>query len=123
MYSAHALTVEQTGAHPEEAARLIAAHPDEPNVVQFGRVLGMAVSRAFGDARLKWTLAEQRELKRRQLRTRMLLQVHDELLFEAPDDEVEAVKALSRECMSAVMTLRIPLKVEVGAGNTWADAH
>ena len=67
MYSAHALTVEQTGAHPEEAARLIAAHPDEPNVVQFGRVLGMAVSRAFGDARLKWTLAEQRELKRRQI--------------------------------------------------------
>ncbi|MGA9524276.1 MAG: DNA polymerase I [Myxococcaceae bacterium] len=56
-------------------------------------------------------------------RARMLLQVHDELLFEAPEAEVEQIVALSRELMSGVASLRVPLKVEVGAGPTWADAH
>jgi DNA polymerase-1 len=57
------------------------------------------------------------------LKARMLLQVHDELLFEAPVDEVERVKELARECMSSVAQLRVPLKVEVGEGRSWADAH
>jgi DNA polymerase I len=64
-----------------------------------------------------------RALREQGLRTRMLLQVHDELLFEAPDAEVEAVKALAREHMSSVAKLRVPLKVDVGAGRSWADAH
>ena len=52
---------------------------------------------------------------------RMLLQVHDELLFEAPDAEVEQVKALARECMSSVASCKVPLKVDVGAGKKWAE--
>ena len=67
MYSAHALTIEQSGANPDEVARITAAHPNEPNLVQYGRVLGMGVSRAFGDARLKWPRALQLDVKRRVL--------------------------------------------------------
>ncbi len=62
-------------------------------------------------------------LRAQGLKTRMLLQVHDELLFEAPDAEVETVKALAREHMSSVAQLKVPLKVDVGAGRSWADAH
>jgi DNA polymerase-1 len=57
------------------------------------------------------------------LRAQMLLQVHDELLFEAPESEIEALKDLVQTLMSSVATLKVPLKVEVGSGLTWADAH
>ncbi len=54
---------------------------------------------------------------------RMLLQVHDELLFEAPESQIEHVKQLVRECMENVISLRVPLKVDVGTGLNWAEAH
>ncbi len=57
------------------------------------------------------------------LRTRMLLQVHDELLFEAPVEEVERAVDLARTSMMGVAQLRVPLDVEVGVGLSWADAH
>ncbi|WP_257459068.1 DNA polymerase I [Archangium lipolyticum] len=85
--------------------------------------INMPIQGTAADLIKEAMLAVDKELEKQRLRTRMLLQVHDELLFEAPDAEVEAVKELSRRCMSAVMTLKVPLKVEVGAGKTWADAH
>jgi DNA polymerase-1 len=57
------------------------------------------------------------------LRARLLLQVHDELLFEAPDDEADATAKLAREVMQAAATLSIPLVVETGQGRNWAEAH
>ena len=57
------------------------------------------------------------------LKSRLLLQVHDELLFEAPENEVEALKRLARQVMESAATLSVPLVVETGAGKTWADAH
>jgi DNA polymerase-1 len=56
------------------------------------------------------------------LRSRMLLQVHDELLFEAPEDEVPRLEALAREVMEAVMSLDVPLKVDIKMGADWAQA-
>jgi DNA polymerase-1 len=53
----------------------------------------------------------------------MLLQVHDELLFEAPEDEAQATADLAREVMSSVAQLKVPLEVDVGIGHSWADAH
>jgi DNA polymerase-1 len=61
-----------------------------------------------------------RELERRGLATRMLLQVHDELLFEAPQGEVEALDRLAAEVMESALPLSVPLKVDVKAGADWA---
>jgi len=52
----------------------------------------------------------------------MLLQVHDELLFEAPPEEVPAVEALVREIMEMALPLQIPLVVDVKSGADWAEA-
>jgi DNA polymerase-1 len=57
------------------------------------------------------------------LKSRLLLQVHDELLFEAPQQEVSALTTLARKVMESAATLSVPLVVETGAGPTWADAH
>ena len=55
------------------------------------------------------------------LRTRLLLQVHDELMFEAPMDEVDAVTDLALEEMSNAMDMSVPLKVDVKTGHNWGD--
>jgi DNA polymerase-1 len=52
---------------------------------------------------------------------KMLLQVHDELLFECPPSEVERVAAIAREGMGAAYEMRVPLKVDVKAGKNWAE--
>jgi len=57
------------------------------------------------------------------LDAKMLLQVHDELVFECHKDQVEAVKQLVRDTMEHAMNLSVPLKVEVGAGLNWLEAH
>jgi DNA polymerase-1 len=61
------------------------------------------------------------------LRTRMLLQVHDELVFEAPENEAERGAAVIKDVMEAacapVLRLSVPLVVETGAAHNWDDAH
>ena len=57
------------------------------------------------------------------LNARLLLQVHDELIVEAPADEVERVQALLKEKMEQVVHYSVPLTVEVGTGKTWLEAH
>lgn len=61
-------------------------------------------------------------LYEQELETRMVLQVHDELIFTAPEAEVERVVALVREKMESVVSLKVPLKVDVGVGKTWGEA-
>lgn len=64
-----------------------------------------------------------RELNDRRLRARLLLQVHDELVLDVPDDEIPAVTALVRDCMQGAAELAVPLEVTVGTGPSWLDAH
>ncbi len=61
------------------------------------------------------------ELLRRKLRSRMTLQVHDELVFEVPESEVETLRTLVREQMENVHQLKVPLTVELGVGPNWRD--
>ncbi len=56
------------------------------------------------------------------MKTRMLLQVHDELIFEVPDEEMETVKKLIPSVMDSAIKLHVPLKVESHWGKTWYDA-
>jgi DNA polymerase-1 len=60
-------------------------------------------------------------MQARGLRARMLLQVHDELLFEAPPDEVEALKGLACDIMERALPLSVPIVVDVKAGTDWAQ--
>ena len=57
------------------------------------------------------------------LKSRLLLQVHDELLFEAPEAEAAPLAALVKQIMEAAATLSVPLVVETGTGHNWAEAH
>jgi DNA polymerase-1 len=57
------------------------------------------------------------------LQTRMLLQVHDELVFEVPEAEMEVVKPLIREEMERVMPLEVPMRVDMESGKNWSEAH
>ena len=60
-------------------------------------------------------------LRERNLKSRMTLQVHDELVFEVPEKEVETMRTLVRDQMEQVHPLTVPLQVEVGAGKNWRD--
>jgi DNA polymerase-1 len=62
-------------------------------------------------------------LKRQQLKTVMLLSVHDEIVFEVPPDELELVRRLIPEAMERVWELKVPLKVNVAWGRNWIEAH
>lgn len=54
---------------------------------------------------------------------KMLLSVHDEIVFEAPQNELESLSALIKEKMEGVWTLKVPLKVNIGIGGNWSEAH
>jgi DNA polymerase-1 len=63
------------------------------------------------------------KLKTKKMETTMLLQVHDELVFEAPKGEVEEAKKMIVHEMENAMKLKVPLKVDVGVGKSWLEAH
>ncbi|NMR35171.1 DNA polymerase I [Chryseobacterium aquaticum] len=65
----------------------------------------------------------QKELEKEKLQTKMLLQVHDELIFESPIDEVEVAKNIIKTEMENAIETQVPLLVEVGVGNNWLEAH
>jgi DNA polymerase-1 len=68
-------------------------------------------------------IAVQDWLEREGLATKMIMQVHDELVFEVPEDEVEWVRAEIPRIMAAVAELRVPLLAEIGVGANWEEAH
>ncbi|MBR2923071.1 MAG: DNA polymerase I [Alphaproteobacteria bacterium] len=63
------------------------------------------------------------ELKDRGLKTKMLLQVHDELVFEAPENEVDEALLIIKEHMEKIVDSSVEFKAEAGIGNTWTEAH
>ena len=65
----------------------------------------------------------EKALIEKKMESRMLLSVHDEILFEVPEKELEALMGLAQEVMENVFDLKVPLKVNIDAGNNWAEAH
>ena len=65
----------------------------------------------------------QRRIEEEGLRGRMVLQIHDELLFDVPETEAEALKAIVVEEMENVISLKVPLTVECNYGKDWLQAH
>jgi DNA polymerase-1 len=62
-------------------------------------------------------------LEKSDLKTRMLLQVHDELVFEVPEAEVDLLEPLVREKMEGAASLDVPLTVDISTGRSWSEAH
>ena len=65
----------------------------------------------------------QKWLDDSKLKSKMLLQVHDELVLESPDSEVAILRENLPPLMSDVAELRAPLEVNIGVGNNWEEAH
>ena len=63
-----------------------------------------------------------RRLTKKNLRSRILLQVHDELVAEVIEEEKQEIKELLKEAMESVVTLRVPLVADVHEGKNWAEA-
>jgi DNA polymerase-1 len=64
-----------------------------------------------------------REIEKRKLKSRMLLQVHDELVFDVDKKELEEVKAFVEDKMKNALPLKVPVEVSVGTGSNWLEAH
>ena len=63
----------------------------------------------------------EKELEAKKLKTKMIMQVHDELVFEVPKDELETVKELVLKCMELNQPLRVPLEVDINYGSSWRE--
>ena len=62
-------------------------------------------------------------LHKEQLSSKLIMQVHDELVLEVPDNEIVLIRNMLPECMGNVMQLDVPLLIEVGVGDNWERAH
>ena len=103
-----------------------------PDLRSRNRTLRMAAERMATNSVIQGTAADlikkamvdlDRALAAERLASQMLLQVHDELVFEVAESEVEVMRALVRERMEGVLPLRAPLVVDVGVGKNWREAH
>ena len=63
------------------------------------------------------------ELEKLKLKSKLILQVHDELIFDCPKGEIEIIKDMVQEKMQNAYQLNVPLKVDVGDGYNWLEAH
>ncbi len=103
-----------------------------PEILSPTVVIRQASERMAINAPLQGTAADiiklamiriQNRLEERHLSTKMIMQVHDELVFEVPKGEMENTLPMIREEMESVMNLSIPLKVFIHSGKNWAEAH
>jgi len=103
-----------------------------PDLASRNRVLRQAAERMAVNTVIQGTAADLikkamvevgEAIEERGLAARMILQVHDELVFEVPDAEAEELASLVRERMESVYALEVPLLVDLGVGSNWREAH
>ena len=99
------------------------ASPKAP-IREFGKRVAMntPIQGTAADIMKLAMVRADRALRESGLKSRMILQVHDELLLECPPEEVEAASELLREAMEGAVTLQVPLVAEVHTGKNWAEA-
>ena len=83
--------------------------------------INMPIQGTAADIMKKAMINVQARMQREQMRSKMILQVHDELVFEVPDDEMDAMSALALDEMPAALDLDVTLKVDVKSGYSWGD--
>lgn len=114
------------------ATTLMERRRSVPDIRSENRNLRMAAERIARNTPIQGTAADIIKramidvfegMRRAKMESRMLLTVHDELVFEAPPDELEALSTLARRAMEGAAELDVPLVVEVGHGPNWGAAH
>ena len=65
----------------------------------------------------------EQSLQEQSFRSRMLLQIHDELIFETPPEEIQALSALTRQRMIQALPLEVPVTVDLAYGPNWLDVE
>jgi DNA polymerase I len=100
-------------------------HSANPNIRGFAErtAVNMPIQGTAADLIKIAMIAIDRELSARSSRTRMLMQVHDELVFEVPEDELDEIPELVRTVMEQAMELKVPLGVDTGVSGNWLDSH
>jgi DNA polymerase-1 len=98
-------------------------HKDK-SIQQLGRriALNAPIQGSAADLMKKAMIDIWREIKKKRLRSRMILQVHDELVFEVPDEEKDELEDIVKRKMEDVFPLKVPLKVHLSWGVNWAEA-
>ncbi len=101
-----------------------------PEINSYNRMVREAAERMAINAPVQGSSADiikiaminlHREMERRNLKSKMLLQIHDELLFEVPEEEVEEIKSLVTELMPRAVELCVPLKIDIKLGRNWGE--
>jgi len=102
------------------------------NINSSNRVVRQFEERVAINMRVQGTAADMiklaminiyKELEKRKAKTKMVLQVHDELVFDAHKDEVDELRPLIKELMENALPLNVPVLVDTGIGDNWLDAH
>jgi DNA polymerase-1 len=103
-----------------------------PDLASSDRALAQAAERTAANTPIQGSAADlikmamvaiQRRIEAEGLRAAMVLQVHDELVFEVAEADSERTRAIVRDEMEGVYQLKVPLRVDLGIGRTWAEAH
>lgn len=117
-------------ARAEKSVRtLLGRQRQLPDISSANGMLRSQAERIAGNTPIQGTAADLLKLAMIKLHepvvpgARMILTVHDELVFEVPEKDVETAKDKIRDGMETVMALSVPLVVDVGVGKNWADAH
>jgi DNA polymerase-1 len=124
-------TVEK--AHKEgKVTTLLNRHRYLPDIRSKNRTVREAAERTAINTPIQGTAADlikvamirlHDAIRNQGLQTKMILQVHDELVFEVPLGEVTKIEPLVRKIMEGVYSLRVPIKVDINIGGNWAEAH
>jgi DNA polymerase-1 len=105
---------------------------DIPEITSDNRMIREAAERVAINTPIQGSAADlikiamieiQKELEKRNFSSKMILQVHDELVFEAVPEEIEELKKILNDKMSQAIPLSVPLKIDIGIGENWLEAH
>lgn len=114
------------------AATLFGRRRYLPNINSSNRLMKQFEERVAVNMPIQGTAADMikvaminihREMQKRKLKSKMVLQVHDELVFDVVLEELEEMKSLAKELMESALPLHVPVVVEMGTGDNWLDAH
>lgn len=110
---------------------LMGRHCHFPDINSQNQMVRKAAEREAVNAPMQGSAADiikaamlkiDRRMAENKMKSRMIMQVHDELIFEAADDEVEELKKIAVQEMESAAKLKVPLKVDTGLGQNWAEA-